>query len=251
MRNWLAPAWPRASHSMTDRILPAVRRVFCSALLCLLAACSDQDPEATDTAADVEVAQAEAHIAPDTGSLVTHTEIPASENESQDYYETDDISELDLVEEDEIEASNDFEVIEDDDPLEAIYEELRNLEPITDDEVTLALQSTDPMTRARGAWNLEPEGEQLDQLLQIAAHDPDPVVRIAALASLEEGENFASMKALIDALQDPDPEVVVAAIDSLEYAGDASNVRDLEPLLWHYDERVTRAAANAIEFLGN
>lgn len=107
----------------------------------------------------------------------------------------------------------------------------------------------DPLVRAHGVWNLKPQGESLDHLLNAAALDPDPLVRIAAIASLEEGEDFAAIRAVVEALNDPHPDVVLAAIDGLEFAGDSSNVRDLEPLLTHEDERVSEAAAQAIEYL--
>jgi hypothetical protein len=180
-----------------------------------------------------------------------------NESEPHGFFEVEEIDEFEVAEEDEAEEIDDLDDLDDldvageIDALEVMYEDLRALEPIEGDEAMFAIENADPMVRARGAWNLEPEGEPLDHLLRLAAYDPDPVVRIAALASLEEGESFAAIKGLIDALQDPDSDVVVAAIDSLEFVGDASNVRVLEPLLWHYDDRVTKAAAEAIDYLSN
>jgi HEAT repeat protein len=109
----------------------------------------------------------------------------------------------------------------------------------------------DPEQRIRAALALEPEGEGLKQLLDMLANDPDPRVRAATTASIENSEEFAAVRALVDALHDPNPEVVVEVIDSLEFAADASIVPDLEPLLGHEDPRVRQRAAEAIDFYGN
>jgi hypothetical protein len=108
----------------------------------------------------------------------------------------------------------------------------------------------DPEQRVQAALVLEPEGEQLKTLCDLLAHDPDPRVRAAATTSLENSEDFAAVRALVDALRDPNPEVVIEAIDSLEFAADESVTRDLEPLLAHDDARVRQRAADAIEYFG-
>ena len=146
----------------------------------------------------------------------------------------------------EIEVVDEFEVV---DENEVVYQNLRALEPLEEDEAWFALGDPDPRIRAQGAWNLEPEGKSLDYLLHLVVDDPDPVVRMAALASLEEGDSYAAIKGVVDALKDPDSDVVLAAIDSLEFAGDETNVRDLEPLLSHHDVRVVAATEEAIRYL--
>ena len=128
--------------------------------------------------------------------------------------------------------------------------EPRDLE-VEQAELRALLESPDPELRAQAAWDLDPEGKGLTQLIEVLASDPDPRVRIAATGSLENAETFAAVRALVDALDDPDPEVVLEVIDSLEFAGDESNVDDLAPLLLHPDPRVREAAAEAIEFLGD
>ena len=112
------------------------------------------------------------------------------------------------------------------------------------------IDDRDPEARMRAVLALEPEGEQLATLENILKNDPDPRVRAAATASLENSEDFAAIRSLVDALHDQDPEVVVEVIDSLEFAADASIVPDLEPLLAHDDARVRQRAADAIEFFG-
>ncbi len=238
---------------MPGTLFRVAGRVTGLGLLYLLMACGDAEnaePEADDSG--IEIAEAETQTRPDTVAAVTQAESPrldeAEEIEGFEAAELDEAAEIE-----EIDAFEGFEQFGDGeiDPLEAMYDEFRTLEPLESEQAMFAVENADPLVRAHGAWNLEPEGEGLDNLLRLAAYDPDPVVRIAALASLEEAESFAAFKGLIDALQDPDSDVVVAAIDSIEYAGDASNVRDLEPLLVHPDERVARAAAKAIEFLAD
>jgi len=108
----------------------------------------------------------------------------------------------------------------------------------------------DPEQRIRAALAMEAEGDGLKTLCDMLANDPDPRVRAATTASLENSEDFAAVRALVDALHDPNPEVVVEVIDSLEFAADASIVPDLEKLLAHTDLRVRQRAADAIDFFG-
>jgi hypothetical protein len=236
---------------MWDTIFRVARQVSGVGLICMIVACGDHEAVELN-APEVEIVQAETGTRPDADSLASDAAADVNESEPPGFYEAEEIDEFEVAEEDEAEETDELDeldVAEETDALEVMYENLRALEPIEGDEAMFALENADPMVRARGAWNLEPEGEPLDHLLRLAAYDPDPVVRIAALASLEEGESFVAIKGLIDALQDPDSDVVVAAIDSLEFVGDASNVRYLEPLLWHDDDRVTKAAAEAIDYL--
>lgn len=117
------------------------------------------------------------------------------------------------------------------------------------DELLRRAADSDPEVRLRAAIELEPEEEGLDRLIDLLANDPDPRVRAAATASLENSDSFGAVEALLAALRDPNPEVVVEVIDSLEFAGDASSIRHLEPLLAHEDSRVREAASEAIDFL--
>jgi cell division inhibitor SulA len=111
------------------------------------------------------------------------------------------------------------------------------------------LASRDPVVRAEAAEDLEPEGEGLRRLADLARHDPDPDVRVAAIETLEDADAHAAVQALVDALADPDPRVVVAAIEALEFAGDETVVPYLQPLRESPDAEIGDAAAEAIEFL--
>ncbi len=111
------------------------------------------------------------------------------------------------------------------------------------------LESSDPDDRASAVADIEPEGEGLELLVDLLAGDPDPGVRTAAAEQLADGEGYAAVRALVDALADPDREVVLEAIESLELAGDASVVPDLEPLLEHPDAEIRGAAEEALDFL--
>jgi hypothetical protein len=111
------------------------------------------------------------------------------------------------------------------------------------------LEDPDPEVRMRAALRIEPEGEGLDRLRHLLSSDPDPRVRAATTVSIENGEGYAAVKALVDALDDPDTEVLIEVIDSLAFAGDETNVADLERFLAHEDPRVREEAAEAIEFL--
>ena len=133
--------------------------------------------------------------------------------------------------------------------LESLYVELQSRPAMVQRDAVHALEDIDPAIRADGAWQADAEGPALEPLLLAVADDPDPQVRIAALASLENSNTFATLSAVVSALQDENDDVVLAAIDSLEFAGDVTNVRDLQRLEWHPNPEVAEAAMNAIEFL--
>ncbi len=236
---------------MLDSVLRAARLAALISLVSLAAACGDPETAEPD-GAGVETAESEPKTRSDTALEAAGSESPGLD-EAREIDEFEAAGQDEDAETFEVDVAEDFELLDSGeiDPLESMYDEFRSLAPMEPEEAMFAVGNADPMVRAHGALNLEPEGGGLDQLLQLAAYDPDPVVRIAALARLEEGESFAALKGVIDALQDPDSDVVVAAIDSVEFAGDSSNVRDLEPLLTHYDQRVARAAAKAIEYLAD
>ena len=254
------------------RLLRAVRYLLVVCGLYLVAGCSDQGPAGPAGPVEhaspiektvgnmpvvVDAVPLAGAVNPNARALLSHrtTENVVDDTETFGQASVSDFSRTDLPAEDQRDQldvdleGDEFDVVAPTDELEPIYDDLIALGPLEEGDAVFALKDLDPLVRAHGVWNLKPQGEGLDHLLNAVALDPDPLVRIAAIASLEESEDFAAIRAVVDALNDPHPDVVLAAIDGLEFAGDSSNVRDLEPLLIHEDERVSEAAAQAIEYL--
>ena len=111
------------------------------------------------------------------------------------------------------------------------------------------LESRDPVLRALAVEEIQPSGELLQRLRDLVWEDPDPLVRVAAVAQIATTDAYAANQGLVDALGDPDRRVVLKAIEVLEFAGDDSNISDLELLLDHRDGAIRQAAAETIEFL--
>ena len=116
-------------------------------------------------------------------------------------------------------------------------------------ELRKRLKDPDPRIRMEAAIEIEPEEEGLTDLVELLLNDPNPGVRAAATVSLENSDQIAGVNALVDALNDPNPMVVVEVIDSLEFACDESCTPQLAPLLGHTDRRVREAAAEAMDYL--
>ena len=84
----------------------------------------------------------------------------------------------------------------------------------------------------------------------LAAEDPDPGVRAAAVERMCEEDSDMSREALYRALADPSPAVVRAAIDSLDIVGNESSIPQLEQIAsQHPDPEVRELARESAEFL--
>jgi hypothetical protein len=92
------------------------------------------------------------------------------------------------------------------------------------DEIAVALASSDPDVRSEAVDRLEPEGEELETLKDLLAHDRSSLVRRSAAERLETSDSRSAIDALVDALDDPDPSVVLAAIDAHEFAADSEHL---------------------------
>ncbi len=82
--------------------------------------------------------------------------------------------------------------------------------------------------------------------LQPMLSNPDPVIRLAAIESLGDMTNQATLPALSAALNDPNPQLRIAALEALASQEDASVVGSIEPLLFDYDREVREAAIEAL-----
>jgi hypothetical protein len=116
-------------------------------------------------------------------------------------------------------------------------------------EALSRLSAPDPDERIRFLSFLEPRGDGLQRLRELAKSDPAARVRAAAVSQLGEGESYGALEGLVEALRDPDAEVVLEAIDEIAFQDDPSLVAHLEPLLAHTDLRVAKAAGEAIAFI--
>jgi hypothetical protein len=116
-------------------------------------------------------------------------------------------------------------------------------------EALSRLHDADPDVRIRSVSFLEPRGDGLERLRELAAGDPEARVRAAAVSQLGEGGSYGALEGLVEALGDPDAEVVLEAIDEIAFQGDASLVAHLEPLVDHADPRIAEAAGEAIAFI--
>jgi hypothetical protein len=111
------------------------------------------------------------------------------------------------------------------------------------------LSSGDAARRADALAALDPDGEALSQIAELARSDPDPGVRAAAVSRLGDGDTFRAQSALLDSLADPSPQVLIAALKALESAGDESMLGQIEPFAAHPDPGVREAASETIETL--
>jgi hypothetical protein len=118
-----------------------------------------------------------------------------------------------------------------------------------DEELERRLTSGDSRERAAAVGDLMADGEELTWLVSLATDDPDPAVRIAALAELEGEESYAALRTLIRALDDPDPAVVVRALEAIAFLGDSTLLAEIEPLANHRDADVRAALAETLEEL--
>ncbi len=82
--------------------------------------------------------------------------------------------------------------------------------------------------------------------LQPMLSNADPVIRLAAIESLGDMTNQATLPALSAALNDPNPQLRIAALEALASQEDASVVGSIEPLLFDHDREVRVAAIEAL-----
>jgi HEAT repeat protein len=84
----------------------------------------------------------------------------------------------------------------------------------------------------------------------LAAGDPEPAVRAAAVSQLSWDDSAAGLEALYRALEDPAPEVVREAIDALDIVGDEAALPHLDAIAQgHPDPEIRKLAHDAAESL--
>lgn len=115
--------------------------------------------------------------------------------------------------------------------------------------LVLRLDDADAEERIDALNEIDPDGDGLALIIDRLTRDPDPRVRAAAAANLEDADTLAGVDALVRALSDPDKQVVLAAIDALEFTEDYTVVEDLRPLLNHPDPEIREPARDAICFI--
>jgi hypothetical protein len=124
-----------------------------------------------------------------------------------------------------------------------------------EDELVEQLGDPDPSVRAEAASELpiggkgEEEAERLQRLARVAADDPDPRARIAAVGRLGEADSPDAVNPLVEALYDPDREVVLEALDALQDRDDATVIPYLDPLLEDPDPEIREEAEYTREWL--
>lgn len=82
--------------------------------------------------------------------------------------------------------------------------------------------------------------------LQPLLANTDPVIRLAAIESLGDMTNQATLPALSAALDDPNPQLRIAALEALAAQEDESVVSSIEPYLYDQDREVRVAAIEAL-----
>jgi len=128
-----------------------------------------------------------------------------------------------------------------------LYEE-NNTKHYFSDSSTLE-ESLSSIYSELDVYEIPPEDEGLEVLLVLIKSNPDPMIRAAAVAQLDDAESFVATEAAVLALQDSSPEVVLQALDTLEFIGDESVVRYIEEILDHPSENIRKTAEEAIDFL--
>lgn len=125
------------------------------------------------------------------------------------------------------------------------------------DQTNIALVIPIPEQTTESPLVWYPELEQIRQLenmpvihaifeLQPMLSNADPVIRLAAIESLGDMTNQATLPVLSAALNDPNPQLRIAALEALASQEDASVVGSIEPLLFDHDREVRVAAIEAL-----
>ncbi len=125
------------------------------------------------------------------------------------------------------------------------------------DQSNKGLVISTPEQVAEEQFVLYPELEQIRLLenapatqaifeLQPMLSNDDPVIRLAAIESLGDMTNPATLPALSAALDDPNPQLRIAALEALASQEDESVVSSVEPYLYDQDQEVRVAAIEAL-----
>jgi hypothetical protein len=136
-----------------------------------------------------------------------------------------------------------------------LHEEQAARAEAMEEELIEQLGDPNPSVRAEAASELplggkgEEGAERLQRLARVAADDPDPRVRIAAVGRLGESDSPNAVNPLVEALDDPDREVVLEALDALQDRNDASLIPYLDPLLQDPDPEIREKAGFTSEWL--
>ena len=137
--------------------------------------------------------------------------------------------------------------------LQRLREEQAARAEAMEDELVEQIGDPDPSVRAEAASDLPLGGEEAEERLQrlarVAADDPDPRVRIAAVGRLGESDSPGAVDPLVGALGDPDREVVLEALGAVQDRDDASLIPYLEPLLQDPDAEIREKAEFTKEWL--
>jgi len=111
------------------------------------------------------------------------------------------------------------------------------------------LAAGDAQRRADALETIDPSGEALARISELARSDPDARVRAVAVERLGDADAYQATTVLLESLSDPAPQVVIAALAAIEFMGDASLLPRIEPFANHPDPAVREAAREAIEGL--
>jgi len=139
--------------------------------------------------------------------------------------------------------------------LQRLREEHAARAEAMEDELVERIGDPDPSVRADAVSDLPLGGEEaqgaerLQRLARVAADDPDPRVRIAAVGRLGESDSPGAVDPLVGALDDPDREVVLEALDAVQDLDDVALIPYLEPLLQDPDTEIREKAEFTKEWL--
>jgi hypothetical protein len=104
------------------------------------------------------------------------------------------------------------------------------------------LSDPDPTVRVRAVASVRPRGPGAERLGRVLLEDPDPRVRGAAADRLGRGSPEVVVPLLIPGLADEQSSVLIAVLDSLSIVGSSALAVELDPLLQHPDPAVRRRA---------
>jgi hypothetical protein len=112
------------------------------------------------------------------------------------------------------------------------------------------LRSSNPEMRLEAVEGLDPEWPTLAVLVDVLKTDADPRVRQRAVQQVGEAEGYMACAALLDALKDPEPVVVLQALESLEFTCDSTVLPIVaQRCVEATDPLVQQRCAEAVEFL--
>ena len=94
------------------------------------------------------------------------------------------------------------------------------------------------------------EGTDMDEVIEIALGDDDPLMRQSAIFAMGNSVHLEWLPRLVDALRADEPAIRYEAAGSVGRLGGSSSVPHLVPLLRDEDTLVQQAAATALGHLG-